>query len=492
MLMCRRSGNSQFRADAGAPSLPAREVSRTIRRSGVTLGRAATYAGILLLSWAVPQPGFAQQAGFAVKAPPIPFTSLNLPAPTLAENHLLGDFGGLTPALADYGVSFNLNFITETASNVSGGKSAGTDYSHQFILNGNIDFGKAAGIDGLSLHSVTVSRAGRNVNELTGDTLIQAQDDFGFDNVAAHFAFVFLEYKTLDGHLDLTAGRMPIQIDFDNSDLYCDFMSGTVCGDPRAISAMPGVVPFPANTWGGRARYDINDKFYLMAGVYQNSPTDGGDTGLDWRSAGASGVTIPVEFGYTPSFGPDQLAGHYKVGFIQNTAKLSDNFADTLGGPAVLSGLPARQDSGATAVYFLADQMIHRNGPGLYNGLVLLGGYAHTTPEVSQFQDYLFGGLVDRGVLPGRPDDKLGFLVTYAHVSSALTAAQQVESNFGLPFSGGATGIQTNETVFELNYNIAAAKGISIQPDIQYLVRPGATSTYPNSLILGLKTNVTF
>ncbi len=436
--------------------------------------RALFGCGLVLGLAAVPAASFAQSAD--------PYSS-----------DLFGSWGLVRPVLADHGVNINLDFITQTAGDVSGGMRQGFDYAQQIGFSADIDWSKLAGIPGFSTHMVVISRAGRNVSaDYTGDNVIQLQDIYGSFNEAARLAFLFSEEKLAGNAVDITAGRMPIQLDFDSSPLYCDFMTGALCGDPRAISATPGVTPFPVATWAGRMRISPSPQFYVMAGLYEDNPADGGRSGFDWSTDGADGVTVPVEIGYTPSFGPDKLPGHYKIGVIHSTADAPDYYYDENGNPAVLTGLPPRQDHGATAFYVLADQMLQRHGPGDDNGLILLGGYEHTSSDVSLFQNSAFAALLDKGLFPSRPNDTAGMMFTYINVSSQLAAAEKLEAQYDLPYSGGATGVQGNEEILEMNYDIAAYRGISIMPDIQYIIHPGATSTYRNALVVGLKTHIFF
>ena len=46
--------------------------------------------------------------------------------------------------------------------------------------------------------------------------------------------------------------------------------------------------------------------------------------------------------------------------------------------------------------------------------------------------------------------------------------------------------------VYELNYNFKAYSGIQIQPELEYFVRPGATSAVRNAFLVGLKTYANF
>lgn len=76
--------------------------------------------------------------------------------------------------------------------------------------------------------------------------------------------------------------------------------------------------------------------------------------------------------------------------------------------------------------------------------------------------------------------------VIYGAFSRDLQQAQILENQNGLP-----VGVQHYETVIELMYLIQATGWLKIQPDVQYIIKPGATGTVPNALVLGGQIVVT-
>jgi porin len=77
-------------------------------------------------------------------------------------------------------------------------------------------------------------------------------------------------------------------------------------------------------------------------------------------------------------------------------------------------------------------------------------------------------------------------------MSGTLGKVQAAESELGIPISNSATGVQTNEMIFEANYNIHVYRGVHFQPDFQYVIRPNAQSSIRNAAVLGFKANVEF
>ncbi len=417
------------------------------------------------------------------------------PPPKPEPTTLFGDWGGLKTDLANLGIRVKADFVTETAWNVAGGLRQGADYTQQIGIQGYIDWEKLAGIDGFSTNAVFVNRAGRNASkDYIGDPVIQAQEVYGagFD-MAIKLVYLYGEQKLLDGRLSLAAGRLAVGADYAASPLYCNFMTLTICGHPRALTSNQGFTDWPTASWGGRARFNPTPDTYIMAGIYESKPFPPGNrSGFDWSTTTATGVAIPVELAWQPSFGADQLPGHYKVGVDFDDSYFPDNFYNTAGQPLTASNLPARKDQGRTSVWVTADQMLLRNGPGEHNGLILLAAYAHNSPDISLFEHFAWVGVLDKGFWPARPRDQFGFAVTYYKVSSSLNAIEGMQSALGMPFTNGELGVQSSAYVLEANYSIALFRGIAVQPELEYFVRPGGQTAVHDAFVVGLKTYVEF
>jgi len=194
-----------------------------------------------------------------------------------------------------------------------------------------------------------------------------------------------------------------------------------------------------------------------------------------------------VELGYEPQIGAAKLPGHYKLGATYDTSTYRDLYVDAGGDPIAFSGLPGRPHEGRGSVYLLADQMLARTGKGSTDGIIVLGGYVHSSPRTSRLEDLAYAGVLATGVVPGRPKDVIGLLVIGVKVSGALERTQELEVTQGLPLMNMADGVQTHETVIEANYDIHVVDGFHLMPDFQYVVRPGATQRFPNAAVIGLK-----
>ena len=129
---------------------------------------------------------------------------------------------------------------------------------------------------------------------------------------------------------------------------------------------------------------------------------------------------------------------------------------------------------------------------GAPDGIIVLGGYIHNNPANSVYADQLFAGVVDRGFWAARPQDAIALLSTYNTVSGQLGNVQAQELQLGLPLSNGATGVQTHEMLLEVNYNVHVWRGVSFQPDFQYVMRPNAQANIHNAAVFGFRAHVWF
>jgi porin len=413
-------------------------------------------------------------------------------APT--TEHLFGDWGGLRTTLDNIGIHLSLDALTEFAGNVSGGTKQGATGAGQEALGLDVDWQRLAGIPGFSTHMIIVNRWGANDSTLFGDHLLPVQEIYGAGgNVAMHLVSAYAQEKLFDGRLDVAAGRMNVENDFASSPLYCNYMNNVLCGDPKALPGGDiGHSAYPDGVWGGRVRVRPRSDVYVAAGVYEVSQGLYGDdfrTGWEFDDAQNSGVYVPVEVGYEPRLGDAKLPGHYKIGFGYDSSNTFKDFSSVLTTPA---GASAPTHTGNTQVWVLADQMLVRQGPGPQDGVVVMGGFIHNNPINSVYAEQYFIGALDRGFWAARQQDAVAILFSYNTVSGQLGKVQAQEESLGLPISNSATGVQTHEMILEVNYNIHVWRGVSFQPDFQYVIRPNAQANISNAAVFGFRAHVWF
>jgi porin len=101
---------------------------------------------------------------------------------------------------------------------------------------------------------------------------------------------------------------------------------------------------------------------------------------------------------------------------------------------------------------------------------------------------YAEGGFNWKGIIDSRPEDAFGIAFGYARTSDALR--QFGEEKFALTGSGKL--FASSETVIEATYLYRATPWWTIQPDLQYVINPGASlPANPTGVATGLKDSLT-
>ncbi len=417
-------------------------------------------------------------------------------APTV--EHLFDDLD-VRGVLQDRGVFLLLDATTEFAGNVSGGVRRGATFANQVGSEVDVDWQRLADITGLSTHLIVVNRSGSNDSRLFGDNLLPVQEIYGSGgNVALHLVSAYAQEVLSAGRLDVAAGRMNVENDFASSPLYCSYMSNALCGDPKALPGGDiGHSAFPDAVWAARVRLRPVPQVYVAAGLYEVNQGLYSDanfrSGFKLDGSQDSGVYVPLELAYEPHVGSARLPGHYKVGVAYDSSSTYRTFASALNATSDRSsGTPVSTHTGNTQAWLLVDQMLVRQGAGDLDGIIALGGFVHNDPANSPYAEQYFVGLLDRGFLAARPQDAAGMLFTYNTVSGALGKVQSRQASLGVPLSNAATGPQSHEIVLEADYDIHVARGVTLQPDLQYVIHPNAQRTIHDAAVLGLKGHVEF
>jgi porin len=424
------------------------------------------------------------------------------PAPTQALDaspveRVFGDWYGVQPTLQALGINVQVDALTEFAANVSGGTQRASSFANQIGFQNDINWERLAGLTGFSTHVIIVNRSGSNTSRGFGDNLMPVQEIYGSGgNVVAHLVSAYGEETLYDQRLDIALGRMNVENDFASSPLYCAFLNNGLCGDPKALPGGDiGHSAYPDAAWAARVRVRPTSETYAETGVYEVNQglysNANFRTGFKFDDSQDSGVYLPIEVAWEPKLGPDTLPGHYKLGFGYDTSSGYPNFTNALAASSV-PGFTKQTRTGNTQFWALADQMLLRNGPGDTDGIIALAGVVENDPNHTSYAEQYFAALLDGDFWAARPEDAVGLLFTYISVSDRLINVQNIQQSLGLPLSGNATGVQSHEMILEVNYNIHVFRGLTFQPDFQYVIRPNAQSNIKDAAVLGFRAHIEF
>lgn len=392
--------------------------------------------------------------------------------------YLLGDWNGQRTELAQKGIKFEANALTDAAYLADGGRNDGADptLSAQFWLGAQLDLEKLAGLNGVTVRAVMTARQGqstsiRNLQDPAAPQLANVQGTFGRGNQDSRLTELSIEKNFKDQGLSIKAGRLGLGMDFNV--MACDFASTAFCAAQMGKWQGNIWMNTPVSQWGARVKKTISPELAVQAGVYEFNPDNGNGTkesqGWSLNTDNADGVTIPVEVVWTPQSLLNGLPGSYRIGGMYNTADDLKNQKDIATGQA---------EDRTFAGWLAIEQQLTSTGSGR-QGLHSFANFTwhdRTTNKVDNSQQL---GLKYIGLVASQPNDILGLAVNRVHVNERFTA-------------GKAAYDASAEYNIELNYSYNATPWLMLRPNIQYVVNPGASHNVDNALVLGLGSRIIF
>jgi porin len=140
------------------------------------------------------------------------------------------------------------------------------------------------------------------------------------------------------------------------------------------------------------------------------------------------------------------------------------------------------------------DQMLYRvpgsDDQGL-SAFVRAGGVPNDRNLINFYAD---GGFIYKGLLARRPNDKVGVAAAYARVGDN---ARGLDSDIGL-FGNFFYPVRSGETMIEMIYQAQLAPWWMLQPEVQYIIRPGGGvinsdgSLRPNAWVIAVRSALSF
>jgi porin len=427
-----------------------------------------------------------------------------------------GDWHGLRMQSSNSGITPFGSYTGAALGIVSGGMDQGVAYSGWLILGVELDLERVLKWKGATLHVATLDTHGPSASDFVGD--LGALD--GYDAYDSFRLYeVWLEQGAWNGRLSLRVGLMAFEEEFFATDRSGNFLASGFTSPVGLWSNLPFPTA-PDSTLGVRLRVEPVPGFYIMSALFDGNPSTGnypdptpGAAGSNefnhwnthWALRGDEGALWITEIGFSinkpaeaeadsadpKSARPQRrgLAGDYKIGFLYH----GDRFGDI--GEATLAALdssiaPEKPRTGGRnyALYLSVDQEIWRERGTEDQGL---GAFFRGTwmPENRNFLDYTFAcGVTYKGLLPGRDEDQFGVGFAHYHVSDAVTGAIR-RSNRGDSLD---EPVPVYECLFEANYCCRVTPWLSVQPQLQYVIRPGATGAISNAFVIGVVTTIEF
>jgi porin len=415
--------------------------------------------------------------------------------------------GVLPNPFVDRGVKFAATYIGEALGNISGGVRQGAIYEGRLNLAVDVDLEKLIGLSKLTFHA--------NLFQIHGDGLSRSylQNFMVVSGIEAlpttRLYEMWFEQKWVDNIGSLKVGQLAADSEFFNAK-YTDVFTNASLGWPAITSInLPSGGPSPPlAALGARLQVNLSDSWTVQGAIFNGDSSGPGlddpqlrnQYGINFRINDPPLLLGQLQYAWNNHKGDEHLAGTIKLGGWRHFGAFADErfAADgrSLADP-ITSGIPAYR-SGNYGLWAVLEQQLYRVPGNDDRGVGVFARASFSPPDRNLADVYADGGLEWIGPSDARPNDKFGVSIGYTHVSRQ---ARALDADYGL-YANPSWPARTSEVMITTAYQYEIRAGWSLQPNVQYIVRPGGGATSPSSstpglvlkdaAVLGLRTVVKF
>jgi porin len=426
------------------------------------------------------------------------------PAPG-GQQYLTGDWNGLRSTLERQGVVFSFNDTTDYLANLSGGIKPGAAGLGAFQPKVDLDLQKLAGWQGDTIHVHGLVTYGPPFSAyFVGNILAVSNLEAG---PMARLYALWYEHNAPNDFWSVRVGLLLADSQFLQSATASNFINNGISWPTFLAANLPSSGPaFPLPAPGIRLRLQPRDDWQFQAALFSGDPSgaDGSNqsaplpTGSVFSFSG--GVFLIGEASYLLNAGKDArgLPGVYRIGaWYHTSARFADQRFDNAGislASPHSTGIPL-EHTGDGGLYGMIDQMLYRV-PGTadqgLSGFVRAGGVPNDRNLINFYAD---GGIVYKGFLPRRPDDRIGIATAFARVGNN---ARGLDADTAFFTGNPAFPVRSSEAVIELMYQAQVTPWWMLQPDLQYIFNPDGGVLNPdgslrrNALVIGVRSSLNF
>ncbi len=425
---------------------------------------------------------------------------------------LTGDWGGARSALERQGITVDMTYTGETFRTMSGDIGQGTAFEGLLGIAIEVDLEKVAGWRGATAHVSglqTHDARGRNAADFAGSI----SNPSNIDALATTRLFTVWLEQNLGNAGSLRIGQLAADEEFFTSDTASTLINSTFGWANNLAANLPSGGPgYPLAAPGIRGQLNVSDHLTVLAAAFSGDPAGPGcyrnDPDADPEKCNKNGATFSFHGG-TLWMGEAQylvnntenatgLPGTYKLGAWYHTGRFVDQrFGFDAAGRRVSLADPSvvesARHSGNWGIYGVADQMIWRSAKSSMNAFLRGGASPSDRNPVSWYVD---GGFGIKGLIPTRADDTLTFGISYTRLSGDVSNLDRDEAFF----TQSPYPVRRGEMTLELTYAMQVTPWWTLQPDLQYIVRPGGgaprtddtSRRIDNAFLVGIRSTLDF
>ena len=366
------------------------------------------------------------------------------------------------------GVSLYGVYLGDPYGVLSGGQKRGGTYSGRLDVEADFDAGKLLGLRGLIVHANMFQIHGEDLSASHIGNILSINDIGGLPSTRLYE--LWAEQRFGD-KLSLRVGQQGSDVEFLTSDYAANFINASFgwLGLP-SVDLPDGGPAYPLATPAARAKFVANERLSFLAAVFDGTPAGPcaanpqicDRSGTNFRVSDPPLVMAEAHYRYNRGETASGLPGTLKLGAYGHFGRFADVRYD--------AGDASPRHAGDYAFYGILDQQIYRvPGGDDEKGIGLFARVIGAPSDRNLVDLYLDAGISALGVMPSRPDDLFGMALAFAKISSQAAAADAFRNaETGLPGP-----VRDRELALELTYQARILPGLSIQPDVQYILHPG-------------------
>lgn len=419
--------------------------------------------------------------------------------------------------LSDQGIAIDGTWIGDESINLFGGAKPGQQALQNLLnLSVEINLEKAVGWEGAQLFSNFQNHRGINAHTLAGDEQIVDQIDAIPIPERTQLSELWYRQDFFNDRARVKLGKMDANEDFAFVSNANHFIHNAF-GNPTTILWLPS---YPDTATGINLFVYPDKKSFVGFGLYDGSLGRGVHTGL---LGPATFFQSPrtyfyiIEGGFNFEVGEDKLPGRIAAGYWWNNNEFAV-FDDVRREPN--DPLKPVKVAGTGGPYVVGDQTLWKEdapkapkngdgkdgdgdssskGDGDRNGdqdddddqdddQGIRGFYQFGAgdPDTNLFQYYFGGGVMWQGFYRKRNDDIVGFGIAYSKFSDKDFAFNPRRNKFRL------IPHPANEIAYQGFYQCRLNQNLAVQPNVTYIVDPGESKFYRNTVIVTLRVLLDF
>lgn len=393
-----------------------------------------------------------------------------------AEESPLGLVEILPHSIHDGGITGEYIYTGETFTLANGGLAnrSATNYRGNLDLLINVDTQRLGAWKGGRFFVYGNHVHGRPLSkDFVGDAQLFSNIDSTISPTGRPYYMQVSEYfyEHQTDWLRVKIGKSDANADFALSDLGAEFVHSSF--------QLPPSIPlptFPSQALGMSSFVTFAEKYTLGGAIYDGTPPYGPQGGqFGFATLGHNGVTSLLQLERRDQFGPgNELPNTLRVGAWHNSANdvwtaldptVSRTFGQNFGYWATMDQLLWKEQSDGED-----DQ-----------GLSAFFLFSWCPQDRNPITQSYAGGILYKGLLPGRDQDFAGFGAANVHFGEPVRNSTFAETG---------ESMRSAETACEFFYKLTVSPFVYIQPEIQYIFDPGGL--YRDALLPGMRFQAAF